>query len=190
MKAAYVPGFGPPEAITIGELSRLAPGLTDVLVEVETVAVNRVDAHIRAGRYRTVDPALANQLLELVPSAVDVLWDTSGHHELLRAPGTVPPGGRVLITPSGRAGRWSPAARALRAGTPGGQHNRPQSARRSPAGCPCRRSPRHRPATSARDPVWRQPSNDNARRAEATCDERLTGGGSAKAIGARRVNVA
>jgi NADPH:quinone reductase-like Zn-dependent oxidoreductase len=60
MRAAYVEELGPPEKIRYGELPVPAIGPTDVLVAVEAVAVNRVDALIRAsggaGAFRTSTP--------------------------------------------------------------------------------------------------------------------------------------
>jgi NADPH:quinone reductase-like Zn-dependent oxidoreductase len=56
MRAAFIEGTGPAEAIQIGELPVPEPGPTDVLVRVDTAAVNPVDAYIRAGLYRTLMP--------------------------------------------------------------------------------------------------------------------------------------
>ncbi len=56
MRAAYVEELGPPEAIRVGELPTPTPGPDEVLVAVEVVVVNPVDAHIRAGRFRTPMP--------------------------------------------------------------------------------------------------------------------------------------
>lgn len=56
MTAAYVTELGPAESIRVGELPVPIPGPTDVLVAVDAVAVNPVDAFIRAGRYRTPTP--------------------------------------------------------------------------------------------------------------------------------------
>ncbi|HET8681976.1 MAG TPA: NADPH:quinone reductase [Micromonosporaceae bacterium] len=53
MTAAFITGFGPPDAIRVGPLPVPAPGPTDVLVRVEAVAVNHVDTFIRSGAYRT-----------------------------------------------------------------------------------------------------------------------------------------
>jgi NADPH:quinone reductase-like Zn-dependent oxidoreductase len=49
MRAAYVEELGPAEHIRYGELPVPAVGPTDVLVEVEAVAVNPVDVLVRAG---------------------------------------------------------------------------------------------------------------------------------------------
>ena len=53
MKAAYIDHFGPADDIQIGRLPTPEPGPTDVLVEVQTVAVNPVDTYVRSGRFRT-----------------------------------------------------------------------------------------------------------------------------------------
>jgi NADPH:quinone reductase-like Zn-dependent oxidoreductase len=56
MRAAYVTELGPPDLIRLGELPVPSIGPTDVLVEVETAAVNSVDAYIRSGLWRTPTP--------------------------------------------------------------------------------------------------------------------------------------
>ena len=56
MAAAYITELGPAESIRVGELPVPRPGPTDVLVAVDAVAVNPVDAFIRAGGYRTPTP--------------------------------------------------------------------------------------------------------------------------------------
>jgi NADPH:quinone reductase-like Zn-dependent oxidoreductase len=56
MTAAYVTALGGPELIRIGELPVPEPGVTDVLVEVDAVAVNPVDTLVRSGRYPTPTP--------------------------------------------------------------------------------------------------------------------------------------
>jgi NADPH:quinone reductase-like Zn-dependent oxidoreductase len=56
MRAAYVTQLAPPELIRVGELPVPTIGPTEVLVEVETVAVNPVDAYIRSGVWRTPTP--------------------------------------------------------------------------------------------------------------------------------------
>jgi NADPH:quinone reductase-like Zn-dependent oxidoreductase len=53
MLAAYIRALGPADSIEFGELPTPVPGPTDVLVEVELVAANPVDAFIRSGRYPT-----------------------------------------------------------------------------------------------------------------------------------------
>ena len=56
MRAAYVTGLGPVEAVTVGELPVPAPGPTDVLVRVELAAVDPVDLLVRSGAYPTPTP--------------------------------------------------------------------------------------------------------------------------------------
>jgi NADPH:quinone reductase-like Zn-dependent oxidoreductase len=56
MRAAFIDGTGPAETIEIGELPAPVPGPTDVLVQVEFVAANPVDAYIRSGTYQTPLP--------------------------------------------------------------------------------------------------------------------------------------
>jgi len=51
MRAAFITEPGPPEAIRVGELPVPTAGPSDVLVQVDTVAVNQVDTYIRSGRY-------------------------------------------------------------------------------------------------------------------------------------------
>jgi NADPH:quinone reductase-like Zn-dependent oxidoreductase len=56
MRAAFITGTGPSEAIEVGELPAPVPGPTDVLVQVELVAANPVDTYIRSGKYHTLLP--------------------------------------------------------------------------------------------------------------------------------------
>jgi NADPH:quinone reductase-like Zn-dependent oxidoreductase len=56
MRAAYITGLGPPEAITVGKLPVPAPGPADVLVRVELTAVDPVDLLVRSGAYPTPTP--------------------------------------------------------------------------------------------------------------------------------------
>ena len=56
MRAAFITATGPASAIVAGELPVPAPGPADVLVAVETVAVNQVDTYIRSGRWPTPLP--------------------------------------------------------------------------------------------------------------------------------------
>jgi NADPH:quinone reductase-like Zn-dependent oxidoreductase len=56
MRAAYVTGLGPADAIRVGELPVPVPGPTDVLVRVEVVAVDPVDLLVRSGAYPTPTP--------------------------------------------------------------------------------------------------------------------------------------
>jgi NADPH:quinone reductase-like Zn-dependent oxidoreductase len=53
MMAAYVMELGGPDLIRVGELPVPRPGPADLLVEVDAVAVNRVDTLIRSGWYST-----------------------------------------------------------------------------------------------------------------------------------------
>ena len=56
MLAAYIEHLGSTDEIRYGPLPAPEYGPTDVLVRVEATTVNAVDAHIRAGRYRTPLP--------------------------------------------------------------------------------------------------------------------------------------
>jgi NADPH:quinone reductase-like Zn-dependent oxidoreductase len=56
MRAAFITATGPAEAIVVDDLPVPVPGPADALVAVQTVAVNQVDTHIRAGRWRTLMP--------------------------------------------------------------------------------------------------------------------------------------
>ncbi|MGH7129449.1 MAG: alcohol dehydrogenase catalytic domain-containing protein, partial [Planctomycetaceae bacterium] len=49
MKAAFITKTGGPEVIQIGDLPMPEPGPTEVLVRVTAVAVNPIDAYLRAG---------------------------------------------------------------------------------------------------------------------------------------------
>lgn len=49
MKAAYIKQTGPPENITVGDLTRPQPTETQVLVKVEAVDVNPIDTYVRSG---------------------------------------------------------------------------------------------------------------------------------------------
>jgi NADPH:quinone reductase-like Zn-dependent oxidoreductase len=53
VKAAHITALGPPDNIVYGNLPDPVPASGQVLVRVRAVAANHVDAHIRAGRYRT-----------------------------------------------------------------------------------------------------------------------------------------
>jgi NADPH:quinone reductase-like Zn-dependent oxidoreductase len=132
MKAAYVTALGAAEEIRVGLVPVPAPGATEVLVQVEAVAVNPVDTYVRSGRYPTPapmpfvvgreltsalpgdhercravgaevaldyrDPALAQQLAEHAPEGVDVIWNTSGHHDFALVTQVAAARCRVLIT--------------------------------------------------------------------------------------------
>ena len=56
MRAAYVKELGPADNIRYGELPVPEVGMTDVLVEVEAMAVNPVDVLVRAGFWPTPTP--------------------------------------------------------------------------------------------------------------------------------------
>lgn len=53
MRAAYIDGLGDAESIRYGELPDPVPSSEQVVVRVDAVAVNSVDAFLRAGRWRT-----------------------------------------------------------------------------------------------------------------------------------------
>lgn len=95
MTAAHLTRLGPPDVITIGDLPVPQVGSTEVLVEVEAVAVNRVDALIRAGTYPTATPfpfVVGRDLVgtvRLTGPAVEGFW----------------PGDRVWCNSLGHAGR-------------------------------------------------------------------------------------
>ncbi|MCC6619145.1 MAG: NADPH:quinone reductase [Chloroflexi bacterium] len=58
---------------------------------------------LAAGAYAAVDyrdPSLAEHLVELAPDGIDVLWDTSGHHDLAVHPSILAVGARILVTAS------------------------------------------------------------------------------------------
>ena len=56
MKAAFLEQFGPPEVIRYGDLAMPQVGNRDVLVQVDAVAINNIDAYIRSGSYRVAAP--------------------------------------------------------------------------------------------------------------------------------------
>lgn len=56
MRAAFVREYGPADAIETGQLPRPRPAASEVLVAVDTVAVNPVDTFVRSGSYRTAVP--------------------------------------------------------------------------------------------------------------------------------------
>jgi len=53
MEAAFIRALGPAQSIQVGQIPMPAPGPMDVLVEVDLVAANPVDALVRSGRYPT-----------------------------------------------------------------------------------------------------------------------------------------
>lgn len=62
---------------------------------------------LAAGAFAAVDyrdPSLAERLAELAPDGIDVLWDTSGHHDLAAHPSILAVGARILVTASVPAG--------------------------------------------------------------------------------------
>ena len=56
MRAAYITAHGPANAIVVGDLPMPVRGPADVLVAVQTVAVNQVDGYVRSGRWPTPIP--------------------------------------------------------------------------------------------------------------------------------------
>lgn len=114
--AAHITAPGPAEHIQYGPLPVLAPGPTDVLVEVRAVAVNPVDTFVRSGRYRTPMPfpfVVGRDLVGTVVScgsgvtvfsAGDQVWCNSlGHagHQGAAAEFAVVPADRLYRLPTG-----------------------------------------------------------------------------------------
>jgi NADPH:quinone reductase-like Zn-dependent oxidoreductase len=56
MRAAYIEAHGPAENIKYGTLPTPVPGPSDVLVEVDAIAVDNVDTFVRSGAYGTPVP--------------------------------------------------------------------------------------------------------------------------------------
>ncbi|CAM2927937.1 oxidoreductase [Streptococcus acidominimus] len=56
MKAAYITETGPTDRIIWGELSDPNSKTSEILIEVEAVAINAVDTFIRSGLYQTQLP--------------------------------------------------------------------------------------------------------------------------------------
>lgn len=56
MRAAFITRLGPPSVIEVGDLPEPTAGPMDVLVAVDIVAANHVDAFVRSGRYPTRTP--------------------------------------------------------------------------------------------------------------------------------------
>ncbi len=100
MRAAFLTELGAPDVIRVGELPDPVPGPTDVLVRVEAVAVDPVDALVRSGAYRTALPlpfVVGRDLVGTVERA---------------GPGAVgfAEGDRVWSNSLGQAGRQGPTA--------------------------------------------------------------------------------
>lgn len=69
---------------------------------------------VKAGAEAVLDyagPQLAQQVVALAPGGVDVVWDTSGHHDLGFVADVLRPGGTVLLTAAARPGAELPVAR-------------------------------------------------------------------------------
>ncbi|HEX6501456.1 MAG TPA: NADPH:quinone reductase [Micromonosporaceae bacterium] len=106
MRAAYLTGLGSPEVIRVGDLPVPVPGPTDVLVRVEAVAVNPVDALIRAGRFRTPLPMPFVVGRDLVGTVERVGGDVDQSSEATR----FTPGDPVWCNSLGHAGRQGATA--------------------------------------------------------------------------------
>jgi NADPH:quinone reductase-like Zn-dependent oxidoreductase len=102
MRAAYVERLGGVEEIRIGDLPIPALGADEVLVRVEAVAVDPVDALIRSGRYVTPLPAFPFIVgRDLVGEVVDAGPAAAGRYAA---------GARVWCNSLGYAGRQGPTA--------------------------------------------------------------------------------
>ena len=89
MKAAYIDETGPADNIRYGDLPAPKPEGSEVLVQVEAVAVNPIDTYIRAGTVATAFPKpfivgcdLAGRVTEVGPNASrfkpgDRVWGTN-----------------------------------------------------------------------------------------------------------------
>ena len=108
MRAAYVTRLGPAGEIRVGSLPVPRPGPTDVLVEVEAVAVNPVDTYVRSGGYRTPVPLPFVVGRDLVGTVVEAgpatgfqprerVWCNSMGHE-----GRQGPSSQYAVVPSDR----------------------------------------------------------------------------------------
>lgn len=95
MTAAYVPALGPAEEIRVGELPVPVPHADEVLVTVESVAVDRVDTLVRSGTYRTEVPLPLILGRDLVGTVLEVGHAVSGFR----------PGDRVWCNSLGHDGR-------------------------------------------------------------------------------------
>lgn len=100
MRAAYLTSFGPPDVITVGELPEPAPGHTEVLIRTEAVAVNPVDALIRAGAVHSRLP-MPFVVGRDVVGVIEACGDGAT---------TFTPGQRVWCNSLGHAGRQGPTA--------------------------------------------------------------------------------
>lgn len=92
MRAAYIRAIGPADSIEVGDLPTPLPGPMDLMVEVDLVAANPVDAFVRSGRYPTRLPfpfVVGRDLVGSVASAGpatgfavgDRVWCNSLGHE-------------------------------------------------------------------------------------------------------------
>lgn len=100
MRAVYVTELGPPDVIRVGELPDPAPGHTEVLIRAHAVAVNPVDALIRAGAVHTELP-MPFVVGRDVAGVVETCGDGAGR---------LTPGQRVWCNSLGHAGRQGPTA--------------------------------------------------------------------------------
>ncbi|MGH3493390.1 MAG: alcohol dehydrogenase catalytic domain-containing protein, partial [Sciscionella sp.] len=100
MNAVYVTALGPASEIRVGMLPVPTPGPTEVLVAVDTVAVNPVDTYIRSGRYRTPVPMPFIVGRDLVGTVVEVGSAATSFR----------PGARVWCNSMGHEGRQGPTA--------------------------------------------------------------------------------
>jgi NADPH2:quinone reductase len=80
MKAAFIERFGPPDVIRYGELSTPRVGPRDVLVRVEAVAVDSIDAYIRSGTYPVQAPMPFIIGRDLVGTVVETGPGVTGFH--------------------------------------------------------------------------------------------------------------
>ena len=92
MRAAYIEAHGPAENIKYGTLPTPVPGPSDVLVEVDAIAVDNVDTFVRSGAYATPVPfpfVIGRDLVGTVAAAGadvvdfaegDVVWSNSLGH--------------------------------------------------------------------------------------------------------------
>ncbi|GAA0963001.1 NADPH:quinone reductase [Actinocorallia libanotica] len=100
MRAAYIEEYGPPSVIRYGELPDPRPGPTDVLVDVDAVAVDPVDTFVRSGAWRTplTFPFVIGR--DLVGTVAEAGPGTPGFA----------PGDRVWSLSMGHEGRQGPSA--------------------------------------------------------------------------------